>query len=185
MISKKFRRTRKRALQEHNHQCAFCNISDDEHREEHGRGLDVHHIVPRSAGGSDNVSNLIPVCRSCHSQIEHTQGKGIKELKKSLKGEIKDTLESESNLEEQRNKVVIDERWERESGIAEIIDIESKQIAISDEGPEYETRVFFMYKGADDFVYIEPRQKFIQNGDRMADQYASYLQTKWCHNCDE
>jgi len=31
--------------------------------------LTVHHIIPRSAGGTDNLDNLITLCRECHDAI--------------------------------------------------------------------------------------------------------------------
>lgn len=31
----------------------------------------VHHIIPRSAGGTDSEENLLVVCRSCHERIHH------------------------------------------------------------------------------------------------------------------
>jgi len=37
-----------------------------------GRSVDVHEILPRSAGGkivSDDLSNFMAVCRYCHTQI--------------------------------------------------------------------------------------------------------------------
>lgn len=33
------------------------------------RRLQVHHIIPVSAGGSDDPSNLITLCSDCHEQI--------------------------------------------------------------------------------------------------------------------
>lgn len=30
--------------------------------------VDIHHIQFRSSGGSDDVSNLIGLCRSCHNK---------------------------------------------------------------------------------------------------------------------
>jgi 5-methylcytosine-specific restriction endonuclease McrA len=33
--------------------------------------LTIHHIVQRAAGGSDNLDNLITVCRHCHEQLHH------------------------------------------------------------------------------------------------------------------
>jgi 5-methylcytosine-specific restriction endonuclease McrA len=34
-------------------------------------GLDAHHVVPRSKGRNDRISNLIPYCRSCHDKHHH------------------------------------------------------------------------------------------------------------------
>lgn len=34
------------------------------------RGLSVHHIVPRSEGGEDNLENLITLCNKCHDIVE-------------------------------------------------------------------------------------------------------------------
>ena len=33
------------------------------------QGTDLHHIAYRSAGGSDDASNLIEICRRCHDNI--------------------------------------------------------------------------------------------------------------------
>jgi hypothetical protein len=32
--------------------------------------LELHHILPRSQGGSDVVENLVVICRSCHTKLE-------------------------------------------------------------------------------------------------------------------
>ena len=40
--------------------CADCSTV------EHAADLDIHHLVPRSAGGSDEPSNLITLCDGCH-----------------------------------------------------------------------------------------------------------------------
>jgi hypothetical protein len=40
------------------HQCAYCDVK--------GVPLEVEHVVPRSAGGSDRVSNLTLACRPCN-----------------------------------------------------------------------------------------------------------------------
>lgn len=31
---------------------------------------ELHHLVPRSHGGSDTEANLVPLCRGCHQLIE-------------------------------------------------------------------------------------------------------------------
>lgn len=43
--------------------CLFCDATDD---------LEEHHVVPRKFGGTDDESNLITVCSSCHKKIERT-----------------------------------------------------------------------------------------------------------------
>ncbi len=37
-------------------------------------GIDIHHIQYRSQGGSDEVSNLVCLCRRCHDWA-HANGK--------------------------------------------------------------------------------------------------------------
>lgn len=44
-----------------NYTCQICG----------GEGLDAHHLIPVEQGGSDEQSNLICVCRSCHQKIHH------------------------------------------------------------------------------------------------------------------
>jgi 5-methylcytosine-specific restriction endonuclease McrA len=41
--------------------CEYCGSPD---------GLVAHHKVPRRLGGLDLLSNLEPVCRSCHPRVE-------------------------------------------------------------------------------------------------------------------
>lgn len=43
--------------------CMNCHRSGEEVT------LDVHHIVPRSRGGSHRLSNLVLLCRQCHGAI--------------------------------------------------------------------------------------------------------------------
>jgi 5-methylcytosine-specific restriction endonuclease McrA len=35
----------------------------------HGTRLDVHHVVPVSVGGSNNLTNLLTLCFACHKLI--------------------------------------------------------------------------------------------------------------------
>lgn len=53
---------RKAVLERDDHTCQRC-------REERGP-LQVHHIIPRSQGGSDTLENLITLCRPCHA-VQH------------------------------------------------------------------------------------------------------------------
>lgn len=40
--------------------CAICNRL---------HGVQVHHVVPRAAGGTDEASNAIPLCPNCHDEV--------------------------------------------------------------------------------------------------------------------
>jgi len=74
--------TRRRVLERDDHECRFCGVSDDAHREEHGRGLAAHHIIPDGDGGEDTPANLITVCQSCHRTLESTHAKAVAQLKR-------------------------------------------------------------------------------------------------------
>lgn len=69
------KRTITKLLKRANKKCSICGWDD--------ATLDIHHIISRSNGGSDNMKNLISVCPNCHRSI-HVNGdafKTIKELK--------------------------------------------------------------------------------------------------------
>ena len=42
--------------------CYFCDETER---------LEQHHIVPRRFGGSDASENMVEVCPTCHSKLEH------------------------------------------------------------------------------------------------------------------
>jgi hypothetical protein len=52
---------RRGILKRDNCHCQGCNAS--------GLRVDVHHIIPVSAGGGDDPSNLITLCLDCHARI--------------------------------------------------------------------------------------------------------------------
>ena len=51
-----------------------------------GFRIELHHIKPRSEGGSDDISNAIPVCFDCHAEIESTGPRG----RRFTPGELKE-----------------------------------------------------------------------------------------------
>ncbi len=56
----RFRRNRLRAMQRDGGCCRLCGSTD---------ALSMHHVRPRSLGGSDEVKNLATVCLVCHDAL--------------------------------------------------------------------------------------------------------------------
>src|SRR5262249_3502421 len=48
---------RKGVLHRDNYRCVECGATE----------ADVHHLLPRSAGGTDEPSNLVTLCDGCHA----------------------------------------------------------------------------------------------------------------------
>jgi len=66
---------RGRAIRRDDCQCVQCGMSRDQHREQTGRDLHVHHITPRSAfndvADANRLDNLVTLCAACHADVEH------------------------------------------------------------------------------------------------------------------
>ncbi|MBT4292261.1 HNH endonuclease, partial [bacterium] len=65
--------TRREVMSRDNHTCKGNGCSSK-------RYLEVHHKVPRSAGGSNDESNLITLCSACHSLVHNRQSNLISDL---------------------------------------------------------------------------------------------------------
>lgn len=56
-------------------QCLFCGSIEN---------LTIHHIIPRSIGGTDDLSNLVWLCGECHQKLHQILlDQVIKYLKKN------------------------------------------------------------------------------------------------------
>lgn len=75
--------TRQTVLERDGRRCQFCGVTEEQHKDEKGRSLDIHHIIPRRAGGSDDTKNLISVCVGCHRTLEATQANALERIKKN------------------------------------------------------------------------------------------------------
>jgi ATP-dependent DNA helicase RecQ len=60
-VEEDWRRTRESILRRDEFRCVECGRSCD------SKEADIHHLLPRSAGGSDEPSNLITLCDGCHA----------------------------------------------------------------------------------------------------------------------
>lgn len=68
-------RTRKKSPLPRQKFCATCGED---------RNIELHHIIPISAGGSNNYFNLIYLCHDCHVKLHHaiyTRVQFLKEIK--------------------------------------------------------------------------------------------------------
>lgn len=61
-VQKDFWNIREYVLHRDSHTCQACNGKSKD------KILNVHHIVPRSQGGTDRPDNLITLCESCHKK---------------------------------------------------------------------------------------------------------------------
>ena len=52
--------TRKSVYARDGYRCALCDCS---------QGLQIHHVVPRGEGGTNQPENLITLCSYCHSHV--------------------------------------------------------------------------------------------------------------------
>lgn len=59
---------RKKVLKRDGYECQNCGAPGGPHG---SAELHVHHIVPKSSGGSHKLSNLTTECRECHNAIHH------------------------------------------------------------------------------------------------------------------
>ena len=79
-INYDFENTKAMVLNRDNYTCQYCKGKHKDSK------LEVHHIIYKSNGGSNEESNLITLCHTCHKDVH----KGVINLK--LKGKIKGTL---------------------------------------------------------------------------------------------
>jgi 5-methylcytosine-specific restriction endonuclease McrA len=54
------RATRRHVVRRDQYRCTICGATQD---------LEVHHIVPRAEGGTNDPDNLVTVCMPCHLQL--------------------------------------------------------------------------------------------------------------------
>ena len=66
--------TKRTVLDRFDNSCANCGEKETY--------LEIHHIVPLSRGGTDNIGNLVPLCWNCH-QLAHS-GYNIREKQKEI-----------------------------------------------------------------------------------------------------
>jgi len=71
-----WQRARRNALKRDNYECQDCGLTRDQHHDEFGYDLEVHHIQPfrtfDDASNANDLTNLITLCTTCHVEREHS-----------------------------------------------------------------------------------------------------------------
>lgn len=88
-----FENTKAMVLNRDNYTCQCCKGKHKDSK------LEVHHIIYRSQGGSDEENNLITLCHTCHKNLH--DGK----IKLNLKGKIKGTLKYATQMNSIRKQL--------------------------------------------------------------------------------
>ena len=88
-----FENTKAMVLNRDNYTCQCCKGKHKNSK------LEVHHIVFRSQGGSDEASNLITLCHTCHKDLH--DGK----INPKLSGKVKDTLKYATQMNSIRKQL--------------------------------------------------------------------------------
>jgi len=55
-----------------NNECAYCGMTEEEHRKRFNEPLHQEHFIPLSEGGEYTHNNIIPACRSCNCSKQDT-----------------------------------------------------------------------------------------------------------------
>jgi hypothetical protein len=86
-------------LVEARHRCTICSE----------KCFEIHHIIERAEGGSDQLDNLIVLCPNCHQHRYHRSGEFTREQLRLYKQRLKEQNEIErrvlQNLEEIRQNL--------------------------------------------------------------------------------
>lgn len=82
---------RRKALERDNYTCQRCGCKVEDGLRETSQSAEVHHLIPKMAGGTDALANLITLCFRCH-QKAHRDMKKIPEHHPDLLEELRDVV---------------------------------------------------------------------------------------------
>ncbi len=88
-----FENTKAMVLNRDNYTCQYCKGKNKDSK------LEVHHIIYRSKGGSDEADNLITLCHTCHKALHN----GI--IKVNLAGKVKGNLKYATQMNSIRKQL--------------------------------------------------------------------------------
>lgn len=83
--------SRKQVLNRDNYTCQRCGCEVENGHRESQRSVEVHHLIPRAAGGPDTMENLVTLCVRCHREA-HRDMKRIHETHPALLEELQNIV---------------------------------------------------------------------------------------------
>ena len=89
-----FENTKAKVLDRDKYTCQCCRGKHKDSK------LEVHHIIFRSQGGSDEEDNLITLCSTCHYNVHHGKQKLV------IKGKLKGTLKHATQMNSIRKQLL-------------------------------------------------------------------------------
>jgi len=93
-VPENWKQIRQWVLIRDNHICYRCG-------QKGGRNLTVHHIIPRTEGGTYEMDNLITLCSTCHDFVELAGLRSLVEIAASMTEEERQQKKAD---EEETNK---------------------------------------------------------------------------------
>ena len=70
--------------------CCLC-------KKDCGINIEVHHVEPEVAGGSDDIDNAIPLCFDCHGAVQHYNNEHPREQNTKLMEKFRLTYKFQSS----------------------------------------------------------------------------------------
>jgi len=137
-------------------ECRFCGVTNEQHSQEYGRGLEAHHLIKENDGGVDHPENLITVCRDCHTTLEKTQADALSRIKNKHTNEHR-VKELESKVKELRETVNVLQSEKIETPIEVFTWLEQSSI-----------RFHFVYRGI-----LKPDVEIYQEKEKAAEAYSN------------
>ncbi|WP_254535924.1 HNH endonuclease [Halomarina litorea] len=87
---------RERVLERDGHTCQRCGCDVEGGHRESNQSAEVHHLIPRSAGGPDANQNLVTLCWLCHQKAHWDMG-DLHETAPSVLEELRAVVCDEEN----------------------------------------------------------------------------------------
>ena len=102
------RSLRQELVSKHGTFCQKCGLDSDH--------LHVHHLIPRAAGGSDDMSNVALLCASCHGKADAVVGV-IGNRKRPLRSQVVSAITPKQESNEVRSDLMFLNAIDRQGNI--------------------------------------------------------------------